>query len=128
MTALLWAGNAIAGKWAPGHVSPQVTTSLRWAVVCAALGLVARRRIAAEWPRLRGHWPRVALMGGLGYTAYNSLFYAAGAYTSAVNLALFQGAIPVLVILLNYAIHRTAVTTGQMVGVVVTLGICNLRM
>lgn len=120
-TALLWAGNAIAGKWAPGHVSPQAITALRWGVVCAVLGLVARRRIATEWPRLRGHWRRIALMGGLGYTGYNSLFYAAGAYTSAVNLALFQGAIPVLVILLNYAIHRTAVTTGQMVGGVVTL-------
>lgn len=121
MTALLWAGNAVAGKWAPGHISPQAITALRWGVVCAVLVLFARRRIAADWSGLRGHWLLVLLMGGLGYTAYNSLFYAAGAYTSAVNLALFQGAIPVLVILMNYAVHRTAVTLGQMIGVVVTL-------
>ncbi|TXN06485.1 DMT family transporter, partial [Methylobacterium sp. WL103] len=121
LTALLWAGNAVAGRWAPGHVSPQAITSLRWGVVCVVLGLLARRRIAADWSGIRGHWRLVLLMGGLGYTAFNSLFYAAGTYTSAINLALFQGSIPVLVILLNYALYRTAVTPGQVVGVLVTL-------
>ncbi|MCJ2113349.1 DMT family transporter [Methylobacterium sp. E-025] len=121
MTALLWAGNAVAGKWAPGHVSPQAITSLRWAVVCVVLWLFARRRIVADWPGMRGHWRLVLLMGGLGYTAFNSLFYAAGAYTSAINLALFQGSIPVLVILLNYGLYRTRVTSGQAIGVLVTL-------
>ncbi|MCJ2106915.1 DMT family transporter [Methylobacterium sp. E-041] len=111
----------MAGKWAPGHVSPQAITSLRWAVVCVVLWLFARRRIAADWPGMRGHWRLVLLMGGLGYTAFNSLFYAAGAYTSAINLALFQGSIPVLVILMNYGLYRTRVTSGQAIGVLVTL-------
>ncbi|TXN36514.1 DMT family transporter [Methylobacterium sp. WL30] len=121
LTALLWAGNAVAGKWAPGHVSPQAITSLRWAVVCVVLWLFARRRIAPDWPGMRGYWRLVLLMGGLGYTAFNSLFYAAGAYTSAINLALFQGSIPVLVILMNYGLYRTRVTSGQAIGVLVTL-------
>ena len=121
MTALLWAGNAVAGKWAPGHVSPQAITSLRWGVVCVVLWLFGRRRIAADWSGMRGHWRLVLLMGGLGYTAFNSLFYAAGNYTSAINLALFQGSIPVLVILLNYGLYRTPVTSGQVLGVLVTL-------
>ena len=38
-TALLWAGNAVTSRWAPGHVSPQVITTLRWAVACAVLAL-----------------------------------------------------------------------------------------
>ena len=29
LTTLLWAGNAVAGKWAVGAVSPQVLTTLR---------------------------------------------------------------------------------------------------
>ena len=85
------------------------------------LWLFARRRIAADWSGLRGHWWFVLLMGGLGYTAFNSLFYAAGAYTSAINLALFQGSIPVLVLVLNYALYRIAVTSGQAISVLVTL-------
>ena len=71
LTALLWAGNAISSRWAPGHVSPQVITTLRWAVACTVLAPFAARRLAAEWPLLRPHWLRILLMGGLGYTAFN---------------------------------------------------------
>lgn len=113
VTALLWAGNAITSRWAPGHVSPQVITTLRWAVACACLAPFAARRLAADWPLLRPHWLRILLMGGLGYTA--------GVRTGAVNLALFQGAIPVLVILLNRLAYRVPVTAGQGAGVVLTL-------
>ncbi|MDP4025721.1 DMT family transporter [Methylobacterium sp. NEAU 140] len=120
-TAFLWAANAVAGRWAPGHVSPQVITTLRWAIACGLLLPLAGRRFAAEWTVLRPHWLRVTLMGGLGYTVFASLFYAAGAYTSAVNLALFQGAIPVLVILLNRLVYGTRVGTGPALGVALTL-------
>lgn len=121
ITALLWAGNAVASRWAPGHVSPQVITTLRWAVACAVLMPFAARRLAAAWPQLRPHWLRILLMGGLGYTAFNCLFYAAGVHTGAINLALFQGAIPVLVIVLNRLAYRVPVTPGQVLGVVLTL-------
>ncbi|WP_409564821.1 DMT family transporter [Methylobacterium sp. J-026] len=120
-TALLWAGNAVTSRWAPGHISPQVITTLRWAVACAVLAPIAGRRLVAEWPVLRPHWLRILLMGGLGYTAFNCLFYAAGAYTGAINLALFQGAIPVLVIVLNRLAYRVPVTPGQLAGVGLTL-------
>jgi drug/metabolite transporter (DMT)-like permease len=36
-------------------------------------------------------------MGVCCYTAFNALFYVAGTYTSATNLAMIQGAIPVIV-------------------------------
>ena len=45
----------------------------------------------------------------------------AGTHTSALNLALFQGAIPVLVILLNLVAMRAGTTAGQLAGVAVTL-------
>ncbi len=121
VTALLWAGNAVTSRWAPGHVSPQVITTLRWAVACLVLMPFAARRLAAAWPLLRPHWLRILLMGGLGYTAFNCLFYAAGVHTGAINLALFQGAIPVLVIVLNRLAYRVPVTPGQVLGVALTL-------
>ena len=120
-TMLLWGGNVVASKWAAGEVSPQVLTCLRWAFACLALALPARAGLVAEWSRLRPHWAYVLLMGACGYTLYASLFYAAGLFTSGINIALFQGAIPVLVILINYAVHRVAVTGAQALGVAVTL-------
>lgn len=120
-TMLLWGGNVVAGKWAVGEVSPQVLTCLRWAIVCVVLALPARPGLVAEWGRLKPHWAYVLLMGACGYTLYASLFYAAGGFTTGINIALFQGAIPVLVILINYAVHRVAVTGAQALGVAVTL-------
>ena len=90
-------------------------------MACTVLVPFAARRLVVEWPGLRPHRLRILLMGGCGYTAFNCLFYAAGAYTGAVNLALFQGAIPILVILLNRLAFHVAVTAGQAVGVVLTL-------
>ena len=75
----------------------------------------------AALPLLRPHWLRILLMGGLGYTAFNCLFYAAGVHTGAISLALFQGAIPVLVIVLNRLAYRVPVAPGQVLGVALTL-------
>ncbi|KQP41491.1 hypothetical protein ASF49_17135 [Methylobacterium sp. Leaf104] len=120
-TMLLWGGNVVASKWAAGEVSPQVLTCLRWAFACLALALPARAGLVAEWDRLKRHWVYVLLMGACGYTLYASLFYAAGLFTSGINIALFQGSIPVLVILINYLVNRVAVTGAQVLGVAVTL-------
>lgn len=121
LTALMWAGNAIVGKWAVGEVSPQVLTTSRWAIGFAVLALIARGPVRAEWRVLAPRWLFLLLMGGSGYTAYASLFYLAGTHTSVTNVALFQGTIPVLVILMNFAARGVRVTAGQCVGVGVTL-------
>ncbi len=54
VTALLWAGNAVTSRWAPGHVSPQVITTLRWAVACLVLMPLAGTR---SWPLGRSFGP-----------------------------------------------------------------------
>jgi drug/metabolite transporter (DMT)-like permease len=121
LTALIWAGNAVAGKWAVGQVSPFALTSLRWLVACAALVPLGWGPVAREWRLLLPSWRRILLMGGCGYTAFNALFYVAGSYTSATNLTLFQGAIPVVVLALSFLVYRTPVGLIQGVGVLVTL-------
>lgn len=121
LAAWMWAGNSVASKWAVGEVSPQVLTTLRWGVAFVALLGVARGSLAGAMPLLTARWLYVLLMGGFGYTAFASLIYLAGTYTTATNLALFQGAIPVLVMLMNRALHGTRVSAGQAVGVAVTL-------
>lgn len=121
LTALIWAGNAVAGKWAVGEVSPLALTSLRWVVACVALVPLAGPQVAREWRLLLPSWRRVLLMGGCGFTAFNALFYLAGTYTSATNLALFQGAIPVVVLACSFLAYRTPVGPIQALGVLVTL-------
>jgi drug/metabolite transporter (DMT)-like permease len=121
LAALLWAANAVVSKAAVGLVSPQALTCLRWSIALTAIALVAGRETLRHWRVLRARWLMILLMGGFGYTAFNALFYVAGAHTSTVNLVLFQGAIPVLVMLLNYLARGIAVRPVQLLGAAVTL-------
>ena len=121
VTTLIWGSNAVAARLAVGHVSPMMLTTARWSIACMALWLVAREQVALHLPALRGRWTYLALMGVSGFTAFNALFYAAAHHTTAVNLALIQGIIPVLVLLGGVLFLRFRVTPLQMLGVVITL-------
>ncbi len=121
LTTLIWGSNAVAARLAVDQVSPMMLTTARWSVACIALWLVARRQIGAQLPALRPRWRYLLLMGTGGFTAFNALFYTAAHHTTAVNLALIQGVIPVLVLLGGVLWLRLRVSAMQLAGVAVTL-------
>ena len=120
-TTLIWGANAVAARLAVGEVSPMMLTFARWIVCCIALALTARREIATHWRALLPHWRYVTLMGAAGFTGFNALFYAAAHHTTAVNIAIIQGTIPVLVLLGSVLFFRNRITRLQVAGVVVTM-------
>lgn len=121
LTTLMWGGNAIAGRLAVGEVSPMMLTCLRWVIVVAVMVPLVGRQVAAEWPKIGGRWVFTALMGTFGFTAFNGLFYAAAHHTSAVNLTIFQGSIPVLVLLGTVLFFGARVAPLQVTGMAVTI-------
>ncbi|MCB5177565.1 MULTISPECIES: DMT family transporter [Microvirga] len=121
LTTLFWGGNAIAGRIAVGEISPMVLTCLRWVVVVAVMVPTTGRQLRAEWPVLRRHLPYIAGMGAFGFTAFNALFYAAAHHTTAVNLTIFQGSIPVLVLLGTVLFFRARILPLQILGMAVTI-------
>lgn len=120
-TSLFWGGNAIAGRLAVGEISPMALTCLRWVVVVCVLVPLFGSKLVAEWSMLRRSWLFIVLMGTFGFTAFNALFYGAAHYTSAVNLTIFQGAIPVLVLLGMVLFFRTRIRFLQILGMIVTM-------
>jgi drug/metabolite transporter (DMT)-like permease len=120
-TTTMWGANAVAGKLAVGQVSPMALTALRWIVACAILAVVGRRQLIEDWPVLRRNWPLIVAMGALGYTAFNVLFYEAAYYTSAVNMTILQGAIPVFVFIGALLVFRMPASRGQVFGMALTV-------
>ncbi len=118
-TTLLWAGNTIASRLAVGHVSPMALTSLRWFIVLAVLLPLSGRRMAQDWPKLRPFTVKIVWMAFCGFTGFNALFYAAAYSTGAANLAIFQGMIPVFVMLGAWLLFKTPVTAMQWIGFVI---------
>lgn len=121
LTTLMWAGNSIASRLAVGQISPMALTSLRWVVVCAIMPLLLRRQLLEHWPVLRARWRFIAAMGALGFTAFNTLMYLAGYSTTAINIGILQGAIPIFVLIGAFLVHRTPIGAMQALGVAVTL-------
>ncbi len=81
----------------------------------------ARKHLQRDWPVLRRHLVYLMLMGSLGFTAFNALFYNAGHATSAINIGILQGSIPIFVLLGSFLIFRHRITRVQMGGVSITL-------
>jgi drug/metabolite transporter (DMT)-like permease len=121
LATLFWGGNVVAGKLVVGEVSPMATTFLRWVISCAVLALVIRRQLGSELRILFPSWLYVLLMGTFGFTVFNALFYAAAHHTAAVNIAIIQGATPILILIGSLVFLRVRSTPLQVIGVLTTL-------
>lgn len=121
ITTFIWGGNAIAGKFAVGHISPMVLTLMRWGIALMIVTVIARPHLKADWQQIKKHWVYLLLMGGFGYTAFNFFLYSALQYQSAINVTLEQSAMPVIIFVLNLVIYRIGVRWVQIVGYALTL-------
>jgi drug/metabolite transporter (DMT)-like permease len=119
--ALLWAGNAIAGKLAAGHISPFMLTSLRWLVALAVLLPLARHHLRRDWPLIRDNILFLSVLGTVGFTFFNNLLYLALNFTSAINVAIEQASMPLFVFLFNFLVFGQHPRSLQVAGFVLTL-------
>ena len=118
---LMWGGNAVASRLAVGHISPMALTCLRWLGVCAILAPLMGRQVVAEMPVLLPRWRYIVVMAAFGFTVFNALMYTAAHHTSAVNLTILQGSVPVLVLLGSLVWFGTRIRLVQILGMAVTL-------
>ena len=116
-----WGCNAIFGKIAVGQISPMLLVSLRWLGVLILLLVFAHRQLIKDWPVLKKNLGYFALMGTTGFTLFNALYYVSAHTTSAINIGIIQGSIPVFVFLGTYLFLRTRISAVQIFGAGITL-------
>lgn len=121
ITALMWSGNAIAGKFAIGHISPMMLTMGRWSVALLVMVCIGRKYLRHDWATICENWLYLLLMGGFGYTVFNFCLYSGVQYISAINVTLEQSAMPIFIFVLNFIIYRTGITWLQLAGFLATL-------
>jgi drug/metabolite transporter (DMT)-like permease len=120
LTAIFWAGNALSSRLAVGHISPFLLVFLRWVMVLGVLWPLYGGQVRAHWGDIRPRLGSITLMGILGFTGFNALFYTAGHYTSAINIGILQGSIPVAVLAGAFLMYGTRATLLQIIGVLIT--------
>lgn len=121
IAALGFAGNAIIGKLAVNEVSPIMIVFLRWGIVTCLLLLFRRKQFAAALPNIKNRFFWILMMGGVGLTTFNSLFYIAAQYTSAINIGIMQSTMPALVVLGTVIFYKSKVLMAQYFGLLLTI-------
>lgn len=121
LTALMWGGNAIAGKLAVGHISPMVLTLMRWTVALIVIAAIGWRQLARDWKGARAKLALLFILGALGFTGFNAALYSALLYTSAINVSIEQAAMPMVIMAANFLLFAMRVTSLQIAGFMLSI-------
>ncbi len=111
----------MAGKLAVGHVSPMVLTFLRWTLAVVIILAISLPQLVRDWPVVKKRLPYFFVLGAIGYTCFNAALYTALRYTSAINVAVIQAGIPMVIFALNFILFRTRIFAGQIIGFFLTI-------
>jgi len=120
LTTLFWGGNVVASRFAVGHVSPFLLTHLRWSILTVLLLFMYRKRLLEATQLFLSRW-RYFVAGGIALGGFNMFFYTAAHYTTAINLGILQGSIPIVVIVGSFFLFRKKITLTQSLGIAVGL-------
>jgi drug/metabolite transporter (DMT)-like permease len=121
ITALCWAGNAIVGRLAAGHIPPVTLSFLRWAIAFLLILPFAWKHLVRDWPAIRGKLGLMILVSITGIGVFNTLQYWSLEYTTALNTLLLQSAGPLIVAVWSLMLLRVRLTLAQAIGVFVSL-------
>jgi drug/metabolite transporter (DMT)-like permease len=121
VTALCWAGNAIVGRLAAGHIPPVTLSFLRWSFAFLIILPFAWKHLARDWPAIRGHLGIMIVLSITGIGAFNTLQYWALEHTQALNTLLLQSAGPLVVAIWSLILLGVRLTLPQAAGVSLSL-------
>src|SRR5664279_2899841 len=97
ITAACWAGNAIVGRLAAGHIPPVTLSFLRWSLAFLIVLPFAWKHLKRDWSAIRGRLGIMIVLSVTGIGAFNTLQYWALEHTPALNTLLLQSAGPLFV-------------------------------
>ena len=93
----------------------------RWMAAFIILAPIALPRIIAQRDLLQKHWRYILIQGILGITGFNTLIYLAVQSTTAINAVMVNSCIPVLMVIVSWAMFREALNLRQSTGVLISL-------
>src|SRR6201996_4932118 len=75
ITALCWAGNAIVGRLAAGHIPPVTLAFMRWGLACLIILPMAWNHLKRDRTTIRAHLGTLVFLSVTGIAAFNTLQY-----------------------------------------------------
>ena len=121
IAALCWAGNAIVGRLAAGHIPPVTLSFLRWSFAFLLILPFAWKHMVHDWSAIRSRLGIMIVLSITGIGAFNTLQYWALEHTQALNTLLLQSAAPLIVAVWSLMLLGVRLTLAQAFGVLLSL-------
>jgi drug/metabolite transporter (DMT)-like permease len=121
IATLGWAGNAVVGRLAAGHIPPVTLSFLRWSIAFLIILPFAWKHLKRDWGAIRGQLGSMILISLTGIAIFNMLQYWALEYTQALNTLLLQSALPLFVALWSLILLGVRLRLVQALGISLSL-------
>lgn len=121
IAAMGWAGNAIVGRLAAGHIPPATLAFLRWGLAFLIVLPFAWKHLVQDWGAIRARLGTMILLSITGIGAFTYLQYWALEYTTALNTLLLQSSGPLFVAVWSLILLGSRLTLAQAGGIAVSL-------
>ena len=90
LSTIFWGGNAVAGRFAVGHISPFLLTHLRWFILAIFLLVLFRKRWQEAKELFCAGWIGFVL-GGMALGGFNMFLFIGGHHTTEIIHGIIQG-------------------------------------
>ncbi|MGB3211288.1 MAG: DMT family transporter [Desulforhopalus sp.] len=121
LTTLFWSGNFVLSRGMHSEIPPFTLSFWRWAVALLILACFSLRHLVNQRELALDHRKFIIIQGVVGVAGFNSLIYMAMQTTTAINAVLVNSCIPVIIVLISWAMFNDRLSLRQGLGVAISL-------
>ncbi|ODT70505.1 MAG: hypothetical protein ABS75_12795 [Pelagibacterium sp. SCN 63-23] len=121
LAPLFWGGNVVAAKLVAGEIDPFLLLASRCVLATAFIIPFALRHLRGDWAVVRRYWLVLMAFGAVGYALFNGFLYLGLQTTTAVNSAIEQASLPMLILGANFLFFKVRAKPIQIIGVMLAI-------
>ena len=118
---LFWAGNSVLARGIVELIPPVAMSFWRWVLALTILLPFTWRQTLRDLPEIGKNWKIIFLLSFFGIASFNTLLYTAAHTTTALNIALTQAVMPVIIVVISFIMFRDKITKTQIIAVILCL-------
>ncbi|MDH3235347.1 MAG: DMT family transporter [Alphaproteobacteria bacterium] len=117
----MWSGNWVVVRAARTDIPPLGLNFWRWVVATLVLAPFAGAAAWRDWPAARRHWRVMLGLGATGAASFHSMINIGLRATEVINALLLNLVLPVIIIVMAWAVFRDTISRRQMLGIAISL-------
>jgi len=117
----MWSGNWVVVRAARTDIPPLGLNFWRWVVAALVLLPFAGAAAWRDLPAARRHWRVMLGLGASGAAVFHSMINIGLRSTEVINALLLNLALPVIIIVMAWAVFRDRVSRRQGIGIAISL-------